>query len=48
VIVAAASRRRAIVRALGGANAIRSVRVQARDKRYGYGGKTVDVPLPGR
>lgn len=27
---------------------IRSVVVQARDQRYGYGGKTVRVQLPGR
>lgn len=27
---------------------IRSVRVQARDMKHGYGGRTVDVALPGR
>ncbi|QSA98753.1 hypothetical protein [Methylococcus sp. EFPC2] len=27
---------------------IRAVRVQARDQQYGYGGKTVEVALPGR
>ena len=27
---------------------IRTVIVQARDKKYGYGGKTVEVVLPGR
>lgn len=28
--------------------AVRTVRVQARDQRYGYGGRTFDVKLPGR
>jgi len=27
---------------------IRAVVIQARDQKHGYGGKTVDVPLPGR
>jgi hypothetical protein len=27
---------------------IRAVVIQARDQKNGYGGKTVDVPLPGR
>lgn len=27
---------------------LRAVVIQARDRRYGYGGKTVDVVLPGR
>ena len=27
---------------------VRTVRVQGRDKTFGYGGKTVDVALPGR
>lgn len=27
---------------------VRAVVVQARDQKYGYGGKTVDVALPGR
>jgi hypothetical protein len=27
---------------------IKSVTVQARDQKYGYGGKTVEVSLPGR
>jgi len=27
---------------------VRSVTVQARDQKYGYGGKTVEVSLPGR
>jgi hypothetical protein len=27
---------------------IRTVTVQARDQKYGYGGKTVEVALPGR
>lgn len=27
---------------------IKVVRIQARDQRHGYGGKTVDVNLPGR
>jgi hypothetical protein len=27
---------------------IRTVTVQARDRQYGYGGKTVEVELPGR
>lgn len=27
---------------------IRSVTIQARDQKFGYGGKTVNVPLPGR
>jgi hypothetical protein len=27
---------------------VRLVFVQARDQKYGYGGKTVEVPLPGR
>jgi len=27
---------------------IRTVSVQARDQQYGYGGKTVEVALPGR
>ena len=27
---------------------IRTVRVQARDMKHGYGGRTVDVALPGR
>ena len=27
---------------------VRTVIVQARDKKYGYGGKTVEVVLPGR
>lgn len=28
--------------------AVRTVVIQARDQRHGYGGKTVEVPLPGR
>jgi hypothetical protein len=27
---------------------IGTVTIQARDQKYGYGGKTVEVPLPGR
>lgn len=27
---------------------VRAVTVQARDRKYGYGGKTVEVALPGR
>ncbi len=27
---------------------VRSVIVQARDRKYGYGGKTVEIALPGR
>lgn len=27
---------------------IRSVRIDARDQRYGYGGKSIEVALPGR
>ncbi len=27
---------------------LRSVRIQARDQRYGYGGKTLEVVVPGR
>jgi hypothetical protein len=27
---------------------VHTVVVQARDQKYGYGGKTVEVPLPGR
>ena len=27
---------------------IRALVIQARDQKHGYGGKTVDVPLPGR
>lgn len=27
---------------------VKAVTVQARDQKYGYGGKTVEVPLPGR
>ena len=27
---------------------IRAVIIQGRDKKYGYGGKTLEVPLPGR
>jgi hypothetical protein len=27
---------------------VRVVVVQARDQKYGYGGKTVEVALPGR
>jgi hypothetical protein len=27
---------------------LRTVRIQARDQRYGYGGKTIEVSLPGR
>lgn len=27
---------------------VRAVTVQARDQKYGYGGKTVEVALPGR
>lgn len=27
---------------------VRSVLVQARDRKYGYGGKTVEIALPGR
>lgn len=27
---------------------VRTIVVQARDKKYGYGGKTIDVNLPGR
>lgn len=27
---------------------IRSITVQARDRKYGYGGKTVSIDLPGR
>lgn len=29
-------------------NGIRTVTIQARDQQFGYGGKTVTVPLPGR
>lgn len=29
-------------------NTTREVVIQARDKRYGYGGRTVTVALPGR
>jgi len=28
--------------------AVKTVVVQARDQKYGYGGKTVELPLPGR
>ena len=29
-------------------NTVHEVVIQARDKRYGYGGRTVEVVLPGR
>ena len=28
--------------------AVRTVRIEGRDKKYGYGGKTIEVALPGR
>jgi hypothetical protein len=31
-----------------GERVLRTVMVQARDQRFGYGGKTIDVVLPGR